>query len=631
MSQLSRMTCLLFLFGAAGAACGHPGHDHGPGMRVWKDVDGLFELEATFLLLKADRVQLCKHDGTVVWVPLARLSPTDRAWVRERVAAIRRLNGVEEESPEAMSAVTHGTDPTSALLAVTAMVALVGLMWTVNLLRRRSAVFSLRGLALMLCPLCVVAAGLASTQAPPAIQKHFEPFKNKLKFRSDDRYFYVESNGLPDHPMMIGIRSWQQQVPLPQPYTGRNAWQIPLHPRLAEKPISARTNLYRGAIALAVNGVPIFNALNNRGEDAYLAGELDDFGGHCGRGDDYHYHIAPVHLEKTVGKGNPIAYALDGYPIYGFTDASGKEPKDLDEFNGRMEQDSYRYYSTKTYPYINGGMRGVVTVRGDQIEPQPRDAGVRPAGRPLRGARITGFSRDEAKKTYTLTYELRGATHSIRYTQNNDGSFTFLFTDGSGKQTTETYRRRERGNRPPPPDDRPPLPSDDRPPPRREEERQIRTTQRGKFTLTSPAVMPGGTYPVEFTGDGAGISPPLAWSGAPEGTKFYALQLWHKPFPDREEVKSYWVITDIPAAVTRLPKNARGIGRDGYNDKNRTGYDPMKSKGPGAKEYHISLYALSAKPQFDTARVTRANLLKAIQGITLAETTLSYTYERKSK
>lgn len=278
----------------------------------------------------------------------------------------------------------------------------------------------------------------------PSIQKHFEPFKDKLELRVNDDYLYVGSNAFPDHPMMVGIRAWQQQVPLPQPYTGRNAWRIPRNPRLADKPISAKTALYRGAIALAVNGVPIFNALNNRGEDAFLAGELDEFGGHCGRGDDYHYHVAPVHLEKVAGKGNPIAYALDGFALYGYLDADGKEPKDLDEFNGRMEKDGYRYYSTKKYPYINGGMRGVVTVRGDQIEPQPRDAPVRPAGRPLRGAKITDFIRDDNLKTYTLQYDLQGKSQSVKYTMNKDGTFTFAYTDSAGKESTETYRRRER-------------------------------------------------------------------------------------------------------------------------------------------------------------------------------------------
>jgi len=191
--------------------------------------------------------------------------------------------------------------------------------------------------------------------------------------------------------------------------------------------------------------VPIFNALNNRGEDAFLAGELDEYGGHCGRGDDYHYHIAPVHLEKAVGKGKPIAYALDGFPLYRYTDADGKEPNDLDEFNGRTEKDgSYRYYSTKTYPYINGGLRGTVTVRGDQVEPQPRDAPVRPAQKPVQGAKITTFTRDDANKTYTLQYELRGKTYSVKYHLGKDDTIDFRYIDDTGNERKETHRRRPR-------------------------------------------------------------------------------------------------------------------------------------------------------------------------------------------
>ncbi|WP_428610697.1 twin-arginine translocation signal domain-containing protein, partial [Sedimenticola sp.] len=91
----------------------------------------------------------------------------------------------------------------------------------------------------------------------------FDAFAGKVKTYQDEHYLYVESDGMPSHPMMIGITSWQQQVPLPQFYTGNNAWRIPINPVIAENPISAKINLYRGAIALAVNGVPIFNALNN--------------------------------------------------------------------------------------------------------------------------------------------------------------------------------------------------------------------------------------------------------------------------------------------------------------------------------------------------------------------------------
>ncbi|MFO0203045.1 MAG: YHYH protein, partial [Alphaproteobacteria bacterium] len=156
----------------------------------------------------------------------------------------------------------------------------------------------------------------------------FNAFAPFVKTRWDERWLYVESDGLPhvpggkagtfafSHPMMVGITAWQQQVPLPQNYRGGNAWQIPLNPEFADKPVSAKEQLFRGAIALAANGVPIFNpSKNDRRTDTFLAGELDDFGGHCGRADDYHYHIAPTHLQKYVGAGQPIAYALDGFPI----------------------------------------------------------------------------------------------------------------------------------------------------------------------------------------------------------------------------------------------------------------------------------------------------------------------------
>ncbi len=74
-----------------------------------------------------------------------------------------------------------------------------------------------------------------------------------IKTRWDDRYFYVESNGIPDHRLMVGITAWQQQVPLPQSYFGENAWQIPLQPVPAKKPQLAKGNFLRGAIALAAS------------------------------------------------------------------------------------------------------------------------------------------------------------------------------------------------------------------------------------------------------------------------------------------------------------------------------------------------------------------------------------------
>ena len=484
----------------------------------------------------------------------------------------------------------------------------------------------------------------AAADNVPEMAKAFEAFV-KLKAittRWDDRFFYLESNGIPDHRLMVGITAWQQQVPLPQKYLDENSWQIPLHPIPARNPQSTKGRFLRGAIALAANGVPIFNPLNNRGEDSYLIGELDEFGGHCGRADDYHYHIAPVHLEKTIGKGLPIAYALDGYPVYGYDEPDGSKVVGLDAFNGHKDkQGNYHYHATKKYPYLNGGFHGEVVERDGQVDPQPRAEPIRPDQRPLRDAKITDF-QETKPGSYVLTYDVRGKKGSVSYVVAEDGTAKFTFIDTNGSTTNETYSPRRRGpgpggndRRPPPPprpgENRPPRPGDN-PPTRRDEQTTSNPKPKSnlpQLIVTSPAFEPGGSIPIEFTGDGASASPPIAWKDAPQGTKSFAVNVWHIPGPG--DIKSYWVVYNIPANVTKLAKNDKSSGTVGLNDKNRREYDPMKSKGPGVKQYHITVYALSAEqlPKLSPDKATRANLLEAIKGITLAEGTLDFQYERK--
>ncbi len=151
----------------------------------------------------------------------------------------------------------------------------------------------------------------------------------------------------------------------------------------------------------------------------------------------------------------------------------------------------------------------------------------------------------------------------------------------------------------------------------------------GGFELTCPAVKADGVLPAEFTGDGAGISPPLEWTGAPAGTKAYALIMHHV---DPEGViKWYWTLYNIPATATALSKNAKGVGLQGNNSVNhRAEYAPPHSKGPGLKTYICTLYALSeplaltCEPQ----TVTRAVLLEAMQGKILGRAELRVTYTR---
>lgn len=153
-------------------------------------------------------------------------------------------------------------------------------------------------------------------------------------------------------------------------------------------------------------------------------------------------------------------------------------------------------------------------------------------------------------------------------------------------------------------------------PPRAEQQERTKG-----FVLRSPVVAEGGTLPEEFAGNG--VSPPLEWSGVPSGTTSLAL-IMHHMAPDG--IKWYWVLYDIPADVTSLPKNAKGIGTSGNNSVNRNlAYAPPNSKGPGPKKYTITLYALSAKPQLSLPpdQVNREVLLKAIKNLTLASAELN--------
>ena len=268
----------------------------------------------------------------------------------------------------------------------------------------------------------------------------FAAFAKSVRVTKSSKYYLVESDGLPAHPMMKGIISWQQQVPTPQPYSGNNAWSIPIKPVISKTPMSAKSHFLRGAIAIAVNGIPIFNALNNRGDDAFLAGELDDWGGHCGRADDYHYHIAPLHLQTTVGKKVPIAYALDGFAIYGETEIDGKIATKLDEFNGHFDsKKNYHYHGTKQFPYINGGFKGVVQEIDGQVSPQAATRAFRPAGEPLKGATITSCER-VGVNDFDLKYQLNSQSYEIKYSASlSQVDMTFISPDGSTR--IERYQR----------------------------------------------------------------------------------------------------------------------------------------------------------------------------------------------
>ncbi len=291
-------------------------------------------------------------------------------------------------------------------------------------------------------------------------------------------------------------------------------------------------------------------------------------------------------LEAAVGKGNPIAYALDGYPIYGYQDPAAADFAPLDKINGHKDaQGHYHYHATPKYPYLNGGFYGVVTEREGQVDPQPRAEPVRPALQPLAGAKITKFEQNSLSSL--LTYDVQGRAGTVRYTLNENGRVDFVYTDPKGTVRNESYEPRRRapeprrddntsGRKPPrsnPSASNQPLPNE-----------RLKPLPKGSvaiqdgLTLASKSVDSNGFLQVDCTCDGKRQSPAIAWKNVPAGTQSFAVSLWHTA-PDQE--KSYWLVYNIPADTTELQQNMRGLGVLGLNDKRRAEYDPMCSKGPG--------------------------------------------------
>jgi hypothetical protein len=270
----------------------------------------------------------------------------------------------------------------------------------------------------------------------------FAAFADQLNIFCDDVYMYIEADNLADHEKMVGITAWNQQVPIPQDFHEDNAWRIPLYPVMASSPTPTTGE---GPVAVAINGVMVYNPTQQDGvydtsRDPYLIGELDHCGGHSGRADDYHYHIAPVclldELAEYANGGLPISYALDGYPIYGFV-----EGMDLDECRGAPDSaGNYSYYASEDYPYVNGCFSGEV-----DLSLQPATHPIRPPGEPIQ-VLITALYEDSDGWNH-LEYDYQGGTHSVNYRMDAEGCYEFEYVDGDSVGETASYCA---NNEPPP-------------------------------------------------------------------------------------------------------------------------------------------------------------------------------------
>jgi Raf kinase inhibitor-like YbhB/YbcL family protein len=124
---------------------------------------------------------------------------------------------------------------------------------------------------------------------------------------------------------------------------------------------------------------------------------------------------------------------------------------------------------------------------------------------------------------------------------------------------------------------------------------------------------------------GANHSPSLDWTGAPAGTKSFALIVRDPDAPVAGGF-DHWVLYDLPASSKQLPGDATlPAGEVGLSSAGKAAYyGPCPPAGP-AHHYIFTLYALDVTHVGESAPLTAAKLQAAIAGHVLATATLRAT------
>lgn len=152
--------------------------------------------------------------------------------------------------------------------------------------------------------------------------------------------------------------------------------------------------------------------------------------------------------------------------------------------------------------------------------------------------------------------------------------------------------------------------------------------------LRSSAFVPDGEIPARYTCEGDDVSPALAWTGVPEGTRSLVLIVDDPDAPDPRAPKTtwvHWVLFDLPPATVELPE---AVSNDALPLESRVGLNDWKRRdygGPcppiGRHRYFFKLYAIDTILDLDAP--TKADVERAMQGHVLGRAELVATYEKR--
>ena len=145
------------------------------------------------------------------------------------------------------------------------------------------------------------------------------------------------------------------------------------------------------------------------------------------------------------------------------------------------------------------------------------------------------------------------------------------------------------------------------------------------ISVASPTFEDGGPLPSRYTGDGAGVSPPLQWSGVPDGAAEVVVLIedadsptpnplvhaivWHLPPEDGGLEEGA-----MPAEATVQRSPAMGV-----NSYLRIGYlPPDPPPGHGPHRYAFQVFALAAPLAIEFDAPGRTELVEALRASAVA-------------
>ena len=156
------------------------------------------------------------------------------------------------------------------------------------------------------------------------------------------------------------------------------------------------------------------------------------------------------------------------------------------------------------------------------------------------------------------------------------------------------------------------------------------------FTLASTDIQDGGVLPDAQVLAKGNVSPQLSWSGAPEGTRSYAVTCYDPDAPTGSGFW-HWTVANIPADVTELAAGAgsRGGGLpkgaiQGRTDFGQAGFGgAAPPPGHGPHRYVFTVFAVDVESLNVTADDSGAVFGFNLHFHTLAKASITATYENR--